>query len=258
MSTEVTTARDGRPEGTVGYRARFGVIIPSTNTAVERDYNLIRPEGVTFHFSRMWIQPSVASDKEAEQALQQLRDTIDVAIRDVVSSLPDHLIAGMSSETFMGGLEGNTRFTKRAEELSGLTVTTGADAVKSALDRYGAKRIAVLTPYQQVIDTQVERYFDDLGYDLVRMTGLRVQQSVGAANISHDELREKLLELDGPEVDVIIQAGTNLSVTLIADEMEQKLGKPVIPINVACVWHALRAVGIEDKIPGFGSLLADF
>ncbi len=36
----------------------------------------------------MWIQPSVASDKEAEEALQQLRDTIDVAIRDVLTCQP--------------------------------------------------------------------------------------------------------------------------------------------------------------------------
>ena len=57
---------------------------------------------------------------------------------------------------------------------------------------------------------------------------------------------------------LIVQAGTNLSVTLIAEEMERELGKPVIPINVACVWHALRAVGLDENIPGFGSLLVDF
>jgi maleate isomerase len=256
MSATQSRAAERSP-GTVGYRAKFGVIIPSTNTAVERDYNLIRPDGVTYHVARMWIQPSVASDKEAEEALQQLRDTIDVAIRDVMTCGPDHLIAGMSSETFMGGLEGNTKFVAHAQELSGLGVTSGASAVKNALDLYGAKRIAVLTPYQQVIDTQVERYFDDLGYVLVRMKGLRVQASTGAAAIAHEQLREVLRGLDGPDVDAIVQAGTNLSVTLIAEELERELGKPVIPINVACVWHAFRALGIEDKIPGFGSLFVD-
>jgi len=34
------------------------------------------------------------------------------------------------------------------------------------------------------------------------------------------------------------------------------LGKPVIAINTATYWHALRAVGIHDKIQGFGSLLS--
>ena len=32
-------------------------------------------------------------------------------------------------------------------------------------------------------------------------------------------------------------------------------GKPVIAINTATYWHALRACGIPDKRSGFGSLL---
>ncbi len=127
-------------------------------------------------------------------------------------------------------------------------MTSGASAVKNALDLYGAKRIAVLTPYQQVIDTQVERYFDDLGYDLVRMKGLRVQASTGAAAIRTTSSARSYASWTGPDVDAIVQAGTNLSVTLLAEELERELGKPVIPINVACIWHAFRAVGIEDRI----------
>jgi maleate isomerase len=33
------------------------------------------------------------------------------------------------------------------------------------------------------------------------------------------------------------------------------LGKPVIAINTATYWHALRAQGITDKVAGFGNLL---
>jgi maleate isomerase len=33
------------------------------------------------------------------------------------------------------------------------------------------------------------------------------------------------------------------------------LGKPVIAINTATYWHALRACGITDRRAGFGSLL---
>ena len=33
------------------------------------------------------------------------------------------------------------------------------------------------------------------------------------------------------------------------------LDKPVIAINTATYWHALRKNGITDKVQGFGSLL---
>ena len=36
------------------------------------------------------------------------------------------------------------------------------------------------------------------------------------------------------------------------------LGKPVIAVNAATYWHALRANNIDDKVAGFGRLLEDF
>ena len=36
-----------------GYRIKLGVIVPSTNTVVEADYNRMAPHGVTFHTGRM-------------------------------------------------------------------------------------------------------------------------------------------------------------------------------------------------------------
>jgi len=44
----------------------------------------------------------------------------------------------------------------------------------------------------------------------------------------------------------------------LAGEAERWLGKPVIAINTATYWHALRANGINDKIQGFGRLLSEF
>jgi maleate isomerase len=44
----------------------------------------------------------------------------------------------------------------------------------------------------------------------------------------------------------------------LAGEAERWLGKPVIAINTATYWHALRANGIDDKVPGFGRLMMDF
>ena len=44
----------------------------------------------------------------------------------------------------------------------------------------------------------------------------------------------------------------------LAGEAERWLEKPVIAINTALYWHALRQNGIDDKISGWGRLLVDF
>ena len=42
-------------------RARFGILVPFTNTNLEPDMGLLRPEGVSMHFTRMggYIQDKV-------------------------------------------------------------------------------------------------------------------------------------------------------------------------------------------------------
>jgi maleate isomerase len=44
----------------------------------------------------------------------------------------------------------------------------------------------------------------------------------------------------------------------LAAAAELWLGKPVIAINTATYWHALRKNGINDKIAGLGHLLEEF
>ena len=55
-----------------------------------------------------------------------------------------------------------------------------------------------------------------------------------------------------------MQVGTNLAMAALAASAEAWLGKPVIAINTATYWHALRANGILDRRCGFGRLLEEF
>lgn len=43
----------------------------------------------------------------------------------------------------------------------------------------------------------------------------------------------------------------------LADEAERWLNKPVIAINAATLWHALRTCGFADQMQGFGALLRE-
>jgi maleate isomerase len=104
----------------------------------------------------------------------------------------------------------------------------------------------------------VRRYFGEMGFETVRDVPLRAPSWTGIAQIPESRLREVLRELDGPDVDAILQVGTNLSMDRLAAAAERWLGKPVIAINTATYWHALRASGIADRVEGYGRLLAEY
>src|SRR5919206_1697794 len=167
-----------------GYRIKFGVIVPSTNTVVEADYNRMAPHGVSFHTGRMYIEnPVMDSDASFEAVLAQIRGSIRVAIRDVMTCKPDALIMGMSSETFWGGVDGNAQFIERVTVQSGLAISTGASACRAALERHEVRRIAVLSPYQPIADRHVTRYFEEAGFDIVRFKGLRCPTATSIAEV---------------------------------------------------------------------------
>lgn len=251
----------------LGQRERFAVIIPSTNTVVEHDFTMIRPDDVTFHYGRMYIpRPGLSSNEDFEALLLQIRESITVAVRDVMTSKPTALLMGMSAETFWGGLDGNASFIARVQAMSveggaappGLRVSTGASACRAALESFGVERIAAFSPYQPVADEQVGTYFREAGFDVRTVTGLRCESATAIAEVTPERIAEMVDEIDSSEVDAIVQVGTNLSFVRQAAVLEQSLSKPVIAINAATLWHGLRASSIEDRFSGFGRLLAEF
>ena len=243
----------------LGWRRKFGVIAPSTNTVVQPEFDAMRPRGVTNHFARIHIpNEPINSDADFEKLIDRVRNEITAAVDRVMTCEPDHLIMGMSSETFWGGLEGSERLRERIEAHAGVKVTMGSDASRQALACYGnIGRIAVLTPYMPVADLEVRRFFTDCGFEVVRLKGLRGASPVLYAHFTEREMRDALRELDGPDVEAVIQVGTNLAMARLAATAEFWLDKPVLAINAATYWWALRQNGIADRIDGFGSLLLE-
>ena len=244
-----------------GYRAKFGAIGPSTNTIVQPDFDDMRPRGVTNHYSRIYTPNADAISNESFMAgtLTIAENVID-AVRSVMTCSPDYLVMGMSAITFYGGIKGADEFVKKVVDESGIKISVGSHSTAAALNAYGGiKRIAFVSPYYPVANAEVKQFFEECGFEVVRDECLQCPTWTAIAEEPEDKLRKVLRDdLDGDDVDAIVQVGTNLSMVRLAAEAEVWLGKPVIAINTATYWHALRANGIDDQMDGFGRLLSDF
>ena len=67
-------------------------------------------------------------------------------------------------------------------------LSSGSFAVDLALGRFGAKTVAVLSPYAPVGDTEVTRFLTESGYEVKGFTGLRCATPVAIAEVSEDEV----------------------------------------------------------------------
>jgi maleate isomerase len=244
----------------LGWRRVFGVLGPSTNTVVQPDFDDLRVPGVTNHYSRIIVQnPSAVSDETFLRGTDAIDAATHDAVRGVMTCRPDYLVLGMSAVTFYGGAEGSAKWTRAVEDVAGVKLCTGSASLIAAFGAYGGiKRIAVLSPYFPVANAQVAQFMRDHGVEVVRDVALRCQSWLHIARVTPGELRKTILDLDGDDVDAIVQVGTNLSMMRLAAAAETFLGKPVIAINAATYWNALRQNGIADRKPGFGRLMEEF
>jgi maleate isomerase len=239
---------------------KFGVVAPSTNTSVQPEYDDLRPPGVTNHFSRIVIPDlPVRNDEEFLVLMNNIRGATEAAIDAVMTCQPGYVIMGMSAETFWDGADGADALHRRMEHRAGVRVGLGSHAVLAALRAYGPsiRRISVITPYMPVGDSMVRRFFEDNGFTIVNLEGLKSPSPMLIAHESPARLRAAIRAVDSPDVEAIVQVGTNLACVAVAAEAERWLGKPVIAINAATYWYALRQNDLPDPIEGFGALLAE-
>ena len=243
----------------LGWRKVFAVVGPSTNTIVQPDMEAMRPAGVTNQYRDIYVEdPAALSDRAFLDGAAKISEGLRESLRTAMTCKPDYLVLGVSAISFMGGLAGCTEFVREVREFTKLDISVGSLAVIEALKAYGGiRRVAFLSPYYPTANRNVGRFLTDCGFEVVRDIPLQCTSWTDIAHVPQERLRRTLMELDGDDVDALVQVGTNLSMVRLAAQAEAWLGKPVIAINTATYWHALRANGILDRVEGFGRLLSD-
>ncbi|HEV2336808.1 MAG TPA: arylmalonate decarboxylase [Stellaceae bacterium] len=242
----------------LGYRAKLAVVVPSTNTTMEPEMHAMAPRGVTFHTARIYLaQPSIRSPEEAQRAAQAFRDALQIATRDVMTAEPDHLLIGVSALSFMGGVAGRNRFEEGLRQMANVDVTTAAGALAAALPLFKVKRIGILSPHPPMFDEHYVRFLTESGYEVAKLHRIDCPTTLAIAMVDEATIRAGLRELCDSGAEAIVQVGTDLVMMRLADEAERWLGRPVLAVNAAMLWHALRACSIPDRLPGLGSLLHD-
>ena len=153
-------------------------------------------------------------------------------------------------------MAGASELLQRLKARAGVPVSLGSLACAEALRKFpDVKNVGILTPYQPVGDAQVARFFEENGWRVTAVHSLKRPSEVLIGHATTADLVDGIRTLAAQGVDAIVQAGTDLAMTDIAAEAERWLGIPVIAINAATYWSALRASGITDRIHGFGTLL---
>jgi arylmalonate decarboxylase len=236
-----------------GYRARIGVIIPGVNVNLEPEFYRVVPKGVSVHTSRMLLLGKATQESYLKMELDTERAAQELATAEV-----DVVTWACTS----GGVLLKPRtIEEKIRQIAGCPAISTLTSAIAALKALGAKRIALGTPYVSFINESEIKSLVEAGFKVVSMYGLELgenqEERRGIARIPPQSLHRFARHIDRPDADAIFISCTNVAGIEEIAQIEAECGKPVITSNLVTIWHALRTVGINDKIQGFGRLLIE-
>ncbi|MFH0914020.1 MAG: aspartate/glutamate racemase family protein [Chloroflexota bacterium] len=232
-----------------GTRARIGLIVPSSNTCTEAEFNALKPPGVSVHAARMLLTHGTI-----EQLARMAQDT-EMAAELVATARPSIIAFACTTGSLFGGPGWDEKLRERIQKIARVPATTTSTAVIKAFRELGIKKVSVGTPYNEELNKVEVDFFEAAGIKVLAMKGLDLTVEE-MHQLPLERYMELAREVNKPGADAVFLSCTNLKAVPIVERLEQELGKPVFNSNIATFWDVMRQLGIKEPIKGRGRLLA--
>lgn len=231
-----------------GWRGRIGLIFPAPGGAPDFEYHERVPEGVGIFIARLPFEACTVD------GLSKMGEFVEDASALVAQADLDLILFACTTGSLVKGPGYDKQLIARIEKRTGIPALTTSTAVVDAMNALNMKRIAVSTPYSDVVNEAEVRFLQGSGFEVSTIRGLGNTNPLDMGKVRHERMYRLSREVYTDDVDGLFISCTGISVLDIIDRLEQDLGKPVVTSNQASLWAALRKLRIGDKLQGMGRL----
>lgn len=216
---------------------KLGLMVPANNTTMEPELLDWLP-GSQCRTLRIPRGKGLLGPAEipayVAQALELARD-YDPAQTDIVAY-------GCTAAGFIGGPARDAEIQASLADITGKPVVTTASAMIAALRHIGARRIAVVTPYLDLVNERLRAYLEQSGIMVLKLGSFRAETTDQLAAITPAQITALARETMMPEADALFIACSQLPTRDIMPGLEREFSKPVWSSIKATAWHAERVL----------------
>ncbi|GAA1859747.1 hypothetical protein ACFQZV_00980 [Microbacterium koreense] len=224
--------------------ARLGLVIPSTNTTVEREISRLAV-GEADWFATRVLQVETEDPGEKVATVLAMRDELGSAVERLAGIAPSAIGFACTAASFLDGLSPDLELCERLSAQAGAPFVTASTAVSQSLRALEARSIALVTPYIDSVNEKEIAYFDDVGIATVAVSGLGIVGNLPKGRLPLNASADAVRALDLGDADAVFVSCTNwLTLGSIAT-LEAEIGLPVVSSNSALAWSMLSSAGVR-------------
>ncbi|WP_326870136.1 Asp/Glu/hydantoin racemase [Devosia sp.] len=154
------------------------------------------------------------------------------------------------------GFDRDRELCRRIQSEVGIPAVTSVLSLDSLLSNNALRRIAFVTPFQQLVNDKIIRGWTEAGYECVANVGAGLSDNFSYSTMAPDTLRAMARKVAGAKPDAVLFYCTNLPAAGLCAELEAELGVPVLDSVSAGVWGALVGLGLGSSLSSnWGRLL---
>jgi len=228
---------------------RLGVLVPSGNSVAETELRAMLPDDVTMLTTRLALRGS------SERELMAMLVDLDNAAALLGHAEPDAIAFHCTAvSTFAPHFAGEIR--GRITAASGRPAIATADAILAAFRVLGTRRVLLVTPYIEPVHQREISFLTENGLLVSGGSWLGIDTNAEMARIAPEAIAAQVRSAASRvSADACFISCTAIRSAGLIMDLEASLGMPVITSNQVLAWHALRTLGIDRCVEGFGRLL---
>lgn len=218
----------------------LAVLVPQANTTVEAEMRFLVPP------DQAWIAGRLTSSKPTiEERLRDYLETYGTAMQQFANAPIAAAGFACTGASYLLGLNRENQLLTDLTKNRGHPVHTATTAITDALTVLGAKRVALVSPYDAKLTETCETYWRSRGFEVVGIASVwRISQEFHPIySLESDAAARALDTLGGTDAEAVVLLGTGLP-TLRPILARPFLGRaPVMSSNLCLTWRMAESAG---------------
>jgi maleate cis-trans isomerase len=203
---------------------RVMLVVPENNTTMHHELLAWLPKGSSCEVVRVPRGKGLLT----QETLPAYKESTITVCQKAAGLKFDIVAYGCTAAGFILGPEGDREMADRIASVTGKPVVTTAASMVQVLQAINAKKISLLTPYQDHVNNQLKLFLNAGDIHVQHFDSFYAPDVIALGNITAKQVHEKAITLFAQDVDALFIACSQLPTFEILEALSDAFKKPVL------------------------------